>query len=164
MAFLHRSPLAALLVAIACAPAGNTVGEADLDAIRANHAAFAAAVVAGNHDAVAALYAESAVVMPANEPMRRGRMSYRESLEAMPPVGSFTISGEEMTPLSGDAVLVTGQFNISLMIPGAEMAIADTGKFLEVWVREADGWKLGWDIWNSDLPLPTPAAATPDGN
>jgi len=164
MRTLRHCLLPALLVTASCAPAGNTVGEADLEAIRANHAAFAAAVVAGDHDAVAALYAESAIVMPANEPMHRGRMSYRESLDAMPPVGSFTFSGEEMTPLGGDAVLVTGQFNISMMIPGAEMAIADTGKFLEVWVRQADGWKLGWDIWNSDLPLPTPAAATPNGN
>ena len=160
----QRWLMSTLLVAAACAPAGNTVTDSDLEAIRSNHVLFTEAMKSGNYDAVAELYAESAIVMPANEPMHRGRMSYRASLDGMPAVGDFAMSGEEMTPLSGDAVLVTGQFNISMMIPGAAMAMADTGKFLEVWVRQADGWKLGWDIWNSDLPLPTPAAATPDGN
>ena len=146
----------ALLVATACAPAGTIVSEADLEMIRANRAAYGEAVRAGNQDAVAGMYAEEGVVMPSYEPMYRGRMAYRESLANAPDIADFSMSGEEMTPLGGDAVLVTGQFAITLMPPGAELAISDKGKFLEVWVRKAEGWKLGWDIWNSDAPPPMP--------
>ena len=135
----------------------DPIPDADLAAIRANRTAYAEAVVAGNHDAVAGMYAEEGIVMPSYEPMYRGRMAYRESLTNAPDIASFSMSGEEMTPLGGDAVLVTGQFAITLMPPGGEMAISDQGKFLEVWVREAEGWKLGWDIWNSDMPPPMPA-------
>jgi ketosteroid isomerase-like protein len=147
---------------LACAPAAVTVTEADLDAIRAQRAALTEAVRTGNHDGMAALLTENAVIMPANEPMARGRMAYRTSLDAMPPVAEFSMSNEEFTALGGDAVLVTGAFTISLMPPGADLAIADTGKFLEVWRRQADGsWLMGWDIWNSDLTPPAPPAVVP---
>jgi ketosteroid isomerase-like protein len=46
------------------------------------------------------------------------------------------------------------------MLPGASAAVADTGKFIEVWLKQADGtWRLAWDIWNSDIPLPPPPPA-----
>jgi len=151
-----------LLLAAACAPMGSTVTEEDLAAIRANRTAYAEAVRANDHTATAALYAEEAVVMPANAPMLRGRMAYRESLNSAPDIADFNMSGEEMTALGGDAVLVTGRFAITLRPPGAELAISDQGKYLEVWVRDATGWKIGWDIWNSNLPLAEPAA--PPGN
>ncbi|MDZ4675171.1 MAG: DUF4440 domain-containing protein [Gemmatimonadota bacterium] len=160
MPTLYRLLIPLLLAA--CAPVGTTVTEADLAAISANRVAYAEAVRANNHDVVAAMYAENAVVMPANEPMLRGRMAYRESLNNGIDIADFNMSGEEMTALGGDAVLVTGRFAITLRPPGAELAISDQGKYLEVWVRDATGWKLGWDIWNSNLPLAEPAA--PPGN
>lgn len=149
---------AALLVSTACAPAGNTVTEADLDIIRANHDTFVAAVKAGDFDAVAAMYEEQALVMAPNAAAYRGRMAWREALGQFPPIGEFSFSGAELTPLGGDAVLVTARYSMTLMPPGAPMAVSDSGKFLEVWRRQPDGrWLMGWDIWNTDL-LPAPGA------
>jgi ketosteroid isomerase-like protein len=36
--------------------------------------------------------------------------------------------------------------------------VNDTGKFLEVWKKQADGkWKCVADTYNSDLPVPAAA-------
>jgi len=158
---MHRPAALALLLA-ACAPAAPEVTEEDLATIRSQRAAYGEAVRAGNHDGVAALYAETATIMPSNAPVAHGRMAYRATLDSMPAVGAFTMTNEELTALGGDAVLVTGSYAITMMIPGSDMAMSDTGKFLEVWRRQADGgWLIGWDIWNSDLPLPPPPPPPP---
>ena len=37
------------------------------------------------------------------------------------------------------------------------MPVADRGKFVEVWKKQADGkWKVVADIFNSDLPAAPP--------
>jgi ketosteroid isomerase-like protein len=38
--------------------------------------------------------------------------------------------------------------------------VADHGKFVEVWKKQADGkWKVVEDIFNSDVPMAAPAPA-----
>lgn len=154
----HRLLIPLLLAA--CAPAGNTVTEADLAEVRAHRVAFAEAMRTGDHDALAAIYAEEAVILPNNEPMIRGRMAYRETLNNAPDIADFVMSGEELTPLGGDAVLVTGHYNITMLERGAELALQGQGKYLEVWVRQGEEWKLGWDIWNTNLPMPSAPPGT----
>lgn len=153
--------LAMALATLACAPAAPTVTEADLDAIRAGHAAFREGMLAANYSAVAALYAENAVVLPPNAPLTRGRMEVERLLGGFPPIGEFTFANEELTPLGGDAVLVTGRYTLLMMPPGSTIAVADTGKFVEVWQRDGTGWKMQLDAWNSDIPLPPPPPPPP---
>lgn len=144
-----------LLFVAGCAPAASTVTEADLATIQANRAAFAEAMRANDHDALVAHYTEEAIILPNNESMIRGRMAHRESLNNAPDIADFIMSGEEMTPLGGDAVLVTGHYNITMREQGAELALQGQGKYVEVWVRQAEGWQLGWHMWNSNLPMPS---------
>ncbi len=148
--------LAAALATLACAEPAPTVTEADLEAIRAGRAAFREGMLAANYSAVGALYAENAVVLPPNAPLTRGRMEVERLLSGFPPVGEFAFSDAELTPLGGDAVLVTGRYTLLLMPPGSTVAVADTGKYVEVWRRDDAGWKIHWDAWNSDIPLPPP--------
>lgn len=156
-----RFLLLPLLAGAACAPAAPTVTEADLEAIRAHRTSFVEAVNAGNFDQVASHYSETAVFLAPNEPMHRGRMAIREAVGAWPPMGEFAMSGEEFTPLGGDAVLITGRYATTVMPPGLNMAVADSGKFIEVWRREGEAWRIGWDAFNSSLPLPPPPPPPP---
>lgn len=150
-----------ILGGAACAPPVPTVTEADLEAIRTHRTTFAEAVRAGNLDQVASLYSETALVLAPNEPMHRGRIAIRTAIGAWPPIGEFAMSGEEFTPLGGDAVLVTGRYAMTVMPPGLNLAVADSGKFLEVWRREGDTWRIGWDAFNTSLPLPAPPPPPP---
>ena len=54
---------------------------------------------------------------------------------------------------AGDLAYVIGTYVLA-MKPANE-----TGKLMEVWKKQADGkWKCIADTFNSDLPLPSPAA------
>jgi ketosteroid isomerase-like protein len=52
---------------------------------------------------------------------------------------------------------VYGKYSWVLMIPGQPQA-PDSGKYIEVWRKQANGnWKIIRDVFNSDVPLPTPS-------
>ncbi len=58
---------------------------------------------------------------------------------------------------SGDMAFVQGTYTASMKGPDGK-AVSDTGKYLEVWKKQADGsWKAVEDIWNSDMPMTPPA-------
>ncbi|MGH7983124.1 MAG: YybH family protein, partial [Candidatus Udaeobacter sp.] len=57
---------------------------------------------------------------------------------------------------SGDLAYTTGTYELT-MNDASGKPINDRGKYVEVWKKQADGkWKVVADIWNSDLPLPSP--------
>jgi len=52
---------------------------------------------------------------------------------------------------------VRGTWTLAIAAAGRTPAIEDHGKFLEVRRKQADGsWLMVADIFNSDVPLPTP--------
>lgn len=147
-----RQAALAVLVLAACAPAGPTFTDADQAAIMEQRTAFAAAINAADWDQAAAVYADDAVLMFANQPAINGRMAIRDAFAAFPPVSDFRMYGEEVIG-GGDAAVIRGGLSMIMMLPGAPVAMADTLKFVEVWRRQADGtWKLQWDIANTDRP------------
>ncbi len=57
---------------------------------------------------------------------------------------------------SGELAYVVGVYQITPKDPEGK-ALADTGKLVEVWKKQADGkWKTVADIFNSDVPAPAP--------
>jgi len=155
MRFQHATLLLALA---ACAPAAQP-GQTDEDyaAIEAARASFVEAMNAGDMAKAATIYADDAVVMPPNAPGVHGKLAVQELLNAFPPVGDFKLYGMEVKGGAG-MVTVRGQYSMNLMLPGAAAAVADSGKYVEVWMKQADGsWKMTWDIWNTDIPAPAPA-------
>ncbi len=55
---------------------------------------------------------------------------------------------------SGDTAYEIGKYSLTIQAEG-QAAMADSGKYVVVWKRQADGtWKLHVDIWNSSMPLP----------
>jgi uncharacterized protein (TIGR02246 family) len=152
---LRLSPFALILAcqqpATPAAPAGLT--DADRAAIDSLHTAFAAAAVAGDFAKVASMYTEDASVMAPNQPVATGRTAIQQTLAAFPPLG-------EMKLLTHDAdgsdkfAAVRGTY-VLLMAPPGSPAIADTGSYVELWRKEADGkWLIVWDIFNSHKPAP----------
>jgi ketosteroid isomerase-like protein len=164
-----RSPLApeqtmnrtlvALLAIAACAPAQQGQTDADYAAIAAAENEFAAGMNAGDMAKVAAIYSDDAVLMPPNLPAVHGRLAIQEFLATFPPVGDFKLMAGETKGGAG-LVTVRGQYSMNLMPPGASAAVADSGKFIEVWLQQPDGaWRLAWDIWNSNIALAPPPPA-----
>lgn len=138
-------------------PAVDTA--ADDAAIRAINPAWFAAHAAGDADAVAALYAEDAVVAAPGLQVARGRAAIREliaaDIAASVAAGlAFKGGSSPEFGLSGDL----GWESNTLTVVDKSGATVDTGKYLTVYARRDGKWMIVRDIWNSDTPAPAAEA------
>jgi len=117
---------------------------------------FAAAVAARDTDAVAAMYADDARLMPPNMPMVQGRDAIRgvwaEFLK-MPDMQLTPTSSNVIASDAGDLVVDVGSYTFSGKGPKGE-AMTDEGKYLTVMKKVDGAWKIVADTWNSDRPIP----------
>ncbi len=148
------SPVAAcvaLLVMAACQPPGPaTLSEEDIAGMEATSQAWVEAVNAGDWAAVGATYTEDAVLLPPNEPAVQGRSDIQAWFEALPPVSEIIDEVEEIDGV-GDLAFIRGSYTLTMTPEGMD-AVADTGKYLSVRRKQADGsWLLSRDIFSSNL-------------
>lgn len=144
-------------VLLAGSAGASGLSEEDLAAVEAVSGAFAAAMVAGDMDAVAAMYTEDAILCPPNQPMMQGRQRIRAFLATFPKCTEMQLENLEIRGF-GDMAYATGIFTMTLEIPGTG-SIQDTGKFLDVRRKGADGvWRFVADMFNTSLPLPDAAS------
>lgn len=149
--------LALVLLAAACTPpAGNgsaALSEAELDAVRAVDAAFAAGMNAKDTAAVFAIYAPDAMLMPPDSPILVGAAGH-------PVLAGLIAGGAEnfvLTPTTtygvGDLAYQVG--TASFTMGGGSATI----KYLEVLRKGSDGkWRYVVDMF-SGVASPAPAAA-----
>jgi uncharacterized protein (TIGR02246 family) len=155
--------LAASLAALAACdktvpPAADTA--ADKSAIRAVETASIKAYDAGDAAALAALYAEDAVLNAPGAPAARGRAAISEYY--VKDAAAFAAAGltEAIGPMSdvgvsGDLAWQWGTYTIT----DKSDAVVDAGKYLMVFQRKDGKWMIIRDTWNSDAAPSEPAAA-----
>jgi ketosteroid isomerase-like protein len=111
-------------------------------------------MLSGNYEKTLDMYAEDAISLPSNEPMREGISEIRKSIESMAQSGmkvvSFEPSIKRIIP-EGNLVMEIGSYKISLNVPGMDQPVEDKGKYLTVWEKQPDGsLKIKIETWNSD--------------
>ena len=126
----------------------HTITEDDAPAIRQALSDFVLHAVAGDWDALAALYTEEAVVMPPNQELVIGRSAIRNLFSAL------TVSDFQLEPIEiggrGDVAFARGTYSWTVRVGEGE-PVTDHGKLLTIWREQADGtWLLSQDIWNGD--------------
>ncbi len=153
--------LAAFAVAgWACQPttqeaASAALSDADRTAIDAVRQAYADALLAADYAAVAALYTEDAMRMRSNEPAAMGRAAIQAAYEMGP--GRIVSFANPSVELEGraDIAYARGTFSIDVEAEGMEEPVTDSGNWLAIFRKQADG---SWLISNlsiaSELPLP----------
>jgi uncharacterized protein (TIGR02246 family) len=160
---------AVVVAASLLAPAGCAKGEAapaadvaaDQAAIRAINPAWFKGYNAGDVDAVAALYADDAVLNPPGTPAARGHAAIHDALAkdiAGSSGGGFTLNQGATSEIgvSGDLGWEWNTFTVT----DKSGKTVDTGKYVTVYQKKDGKWVIIRDIWNSDNP-PAPAAAAP---
>ena len=141
---------------IPAVPAG--LSAEDEAAIRAVDAEWARASSAGDAQALVALYAADATVLPPKQPALQGAAAKQYWIDA---TNSFSGPTELTTTAvdgRGDMAIAVGTYRSTLTPKkaGAKPLPTDEGKYLEVLKKQADGsWKIVYDIWNADAPAPT---------
>ena len=104
----------------------------------------------------AALFLDDAVVNPPNEPAVKGRAAIRVWLEKFPPITEFKLNNVKVEGRE-DLAYVLGTYTMTIAPPGAPGPVKDSGKFVTVLRRQADGqWLVAVDMFSSDLPAAPP--------
>jgi len=148
----------------ACQPpaqeAVNSMAD-DIDAAKQISEDFDAAFAAGDPDRIAALYADDAVRMTPDLPAWVGHEAIRAGFALEMEQDAEALAFTEVDNVSADAVLfgdwatVRGTFTAVQTPAGGGEATEVSGKWIALLNRQTDGtWKIAWDIWNRDAPLP----------
>jgi uncharacterized protein (TIGR02246 family) len=103
-------------------------------------------------------YAADAVILPQNGRMVSGSDQIQAFFkEMMGMMSDFKFQSKKFE-VSGDLAYEFGSYTGMFQMPGMG-AMADTGKFLTVWKKQANGkWMIAADIFNTDMmpPMPEP--------
>jgi uncharacterized protein (TIGR02246 family) len=130
---------------------GNKASGTDVrNAIEAASKRFADVLNKGDAAKIADMYAEGARMLPPNGPAIQEKQRIQEFWQG------FVSSGAKLSLSTTD---VEAQGNVAIETGTYEMISPDnkrdTGKFVVVWRRHKKDWKLGVDIWNSNMPVPS---------
>lgn len=111
------------------------------------------------HDAgaLAALYADDAVLMVPGSPAARGReaikAAYQKDMDAMAKSGYLNNQGNDSeSAVSGDLAYESNTFNVTDKT-GKKI---EAGKYVTVFAKRNGKWMIIRDIWNSDTMPATP--------
>jgi len=144
--------LLALLALAACSTRTETIPEPTL-------AAWEIGFNAGDAPAVAAVYAEDAILMPPGAPALKGRgqiEKYMQNGFAQGPA-KIALTTDDLTVKAG-----TGVKRGTYVISAPDGTEIEKGKYLEIWKKDGEHWLMSVDIWNTDAPPPPPAPLAPD--
>ena len=146
----------ALLLLAGCATNRQKEIETLKGEIEAANGRFADAFARRDVAALGALYAKDAQAYPPGLPPVAGRASIQDMWKGFlaMPVGRLELRTIEVDG-NGSTAWEDGRYTI-LGVNGSTM---DDGKYVVVWRRDPDGWKLYRDIWSSN----TPQQAAPAG-
>ena len=133
---------------------------ADEKAVRDADAEWSKVAGAKDLDKTVAFYADDAIVMPPNQAMVTTKTGIRDLwkgfLDSLTNI-SWKTTRVEMAK-SGDMGCLIGTYTLTM-----KDGTKDTGKYCEVWEKQADGkWKVATDMFSSDLP-PAPATSPAPG-
>ncbi len=114
---------------------------------------------AGDADAIAARYADDAVVMSPGAPAATGREAIRAMIAEQS--AAAKAAGMTLAALDGDTVGISASGDMAwhsgaYTVNDASGAVVDSGNYMEVQQNVDGKWLIVRDIWNSDRP---PAAA-----
>jgi len=134
---------------------------ADDKAVRDADAEWSKVAGAKDLDKTVSFYADEAMVLPPNEPMVTSKTGIRNLwkgfLDSLTDI-SWKTTHVEMAK-SGDMGYLIGTYAMTM-----KDGTKDTGKYCEVWKKQADGkWKVTADMFSSDLPA-TPATSPAPGS
>jgi uncharacterized protein (TIGR02246 family) len=152
------SHLLAAVVVVACATTPRVDVASEEAAIRAVNRQMEQAVASRNVDAIARLYATDAVFMIPNTPAAKGQAAIREAWTGLlPPNAALSLSPTKIDIASGGE-LATDVGTYTFTFNGDDgRPVTDRGKYMVHFRKVGTEWKIAHDIFNSDMPVPTPA-------
>jgi ketosteroid isomerase-like protein len=153
--FVLSGCLSLLSFTLICTGLAADNKSADEQAVRAADAEWSKVAGAKDLDKTVSYYADDAVVLPPNQPMVTSKDGIRDLWKGFL---------DSLTDISWKTTRVENSGNMAYLIGTYAMTMKDgtkdTGKYCEVWKKQAGGkWKVVADMFSSDLPLPAAVPA-----
>ncbi len=125
-------------------------------------AQWSKAAAAKDLEQTVAFYSDDAIVLPPNATRAATKETVRNVWKDVLAAPGLVISWKPSKVKlghNGAMAWVSGTYEL-IMNDASGKPINDSGKYLEVWEKQADGnWKCAADMWNSDLAVSPPANA-----
>ncbi len=149
-----------LLVTFACAPKVDV--EAEQAAIREADTGWSRTANAKDVDGFVSFLADGVSFFPPNTPAMTEKDAVREWASEMMASPGFDVNWQPTKAeisRSGELGYTLGTYELTIHDPGGK-PVTDRGKYVTIWKKQPDDtWKVVADVFNSDLPLPTPATS-----
>jgi ketosteroid isomerase-like protein len=133
--------------------AAQTNTAADEKAIRGSIGRWLDLIKAKDAAGIAQFYAEEGAVLPPNQPLVTGRDAIRQFWQSTVDIPEMTLTfGTEGIDFSqsGELAIDRGTYRFTGKPQGR--AIDEKGKYVVVWKKIGNDWKVLDDIFNSDAP------------
>jgi uncharacterized protein (TIGR02246 family) len=133
-----------LLIAILIAATSSAAAQrADIEAVNAK---WLELFNRNDFAGVAALYAEDATALPPDSGMVKGRAAIEMMWKSIAEQTSeLKLETVDVKPLGPSAAREIGTFSLRTKGPGSQEI---AGKYVVVWEKIGNDWKLAVDIWN----------------
>ncbi len=117
--------------------------------IDANNAAWSAAANRGDAAAVAAMYTETATMLPPGMDIQKGRAAIEKTIAAIGGSGvrNFALTAIDVSQVAPDTAREIGRFTAQAPGPRKRLVTLN-GKYVVIWKQVAGKWLLDVDIWN----------------
>lgn len=137
-------------VAMLAACGGEAQVETDLAGLRDQGDALQIQLNIRDTAEIAAIYAANGSIMPPNMEAIKGREAIQAFWDEFLATGNIVNTGDPQVRASGNIGYRVGAYTVAS--PYNELI--DRGKYIEVWHHGENGWRLMYDIFNSDRPPP----------
>ena len=116
--------------------------------IEANNKKLGEHIKKGDAKALASLYTKDAVLLPTGSNIVKGNEAIREFWDgAIKGMGVKELNLKTVEVVGkGDTFTEMGEYHTKLTTG------EDRGKYVVVWKSTPEGWKLHWDMWNTNKP------------
>jgi ketosteroid isomerase-like protein len=147
---MKRLLVRALIALVVTAPAAHAqTSRSDIEAIKEAARQFSAAYMRGDAAAMVAIYTRDAVIFPEQSDAISGYDAIKQYWTMRP---GRKVTRHLLRPthveVDGQHAYDHGTYEIAGERDGKAWG-PFRGKYLVVWRREADGWKMQLDMWNS---------------
>lgn len=125
--------------------------------LRTLDAKLGQAIEAKDAPAIAAFYADDAILMPTAEPLVKGKAAITEEWKHILAIPAFhnesKLSGVEVAS-AGDLAYTYGSYRSQLMGEDGKLT-TEPGKWLTIWKKQPEGgWRIAVETYNTDIPPP----------
>jgi uncharacterized protein (TIGR02246 family) len=120
------------------------------EGISKTNEAFMSAMANGDAAGVAAQYTDDAQLFPANADLVTGKQEIQKAMQGFIDSGvtGLNLESTEIKGI-GEMAFEVGKYTLSV-----DEQVVDNGKYIVIWKKDGEQWKLHRDIFNSNMPLP----------